>query len=191
MNQDVKIKVTLDTAQARADLESLTRSAQVSGGRVGDGIRSAAGRGFSINNIPGVGEIRNAVTGPTSNGISDIVGEAFGGWGVQIERWLFGDMGPEARASEQARAQMSEAFSWQMGSGGGASTHAAAKQYYDNTARMLTVRELGRQKIEGDKDFRAFEPKDLLDKIAAKFTELLHSAADYLLSKIPVVKHMV
>lgn len=182
MTQEAKVRVRLDTGAAKADLQGLTQSAAATAGRVGDGIRNAIGNGMSsLNPFSGaVGQASGAISGSASGGVSDVLGEAFGGWGVSIENFLLGDLGPEARAARQAREETIQAF-------GQISAHAipeGAKGYFDQVKSLRKDAETGRMRFEADPRFRGASPEDLLKRVAGVIRELLVEAVQLLASKL-------
>jgi hypothetical protein len=109
VRDEAKVKVRLDTKQAKGELRGLTKEGSKTAGRVGAGIRSALSRGIGVvglGALAGVGfsAARGALRGPTESGIGAIAGEMFGGLG---HRFAQGALGAErlAQAAGAARAR--------------------------------------------------------------------------------------
>lgn len=179
-SDQAKVRVVIDTSQAKADLAALTKVGERSGGAIGSRIRKSiiSGMGFGV----GVAAAKAALTGPTSSGIGDVFGEAFGAWGAQLDNWVFGDMGPEARASRRAREESIAGFGFQAGMAG--AVPPGAKEHYNQLKSFYTNEEKGRKLFEMDKDFRSTDPGELIERIMSKVSEVLFKVADYLAEKL-------
>lgn len=178
MTQEAKVRVRIDTAQAKADLQGLTQNAAAAGGRIGDSVRSAFGRGIqSINPVSGVGgATASALRSPLQTGVSDVVGEAFGGWGVAAERFFLGDMGAEARAARSAREDTIATFGTVAGMTG--RVPQAARNYFEQLTSLNMNQEKGRMMLE--EQLRTMDPGSLVDRLLKGIGEELAKAVERL-----------
>lgn len=170
---EAKVRVKLDTTQAKRDLRGLAKQGQATSGRISKGVRGALGRGFGALGVgAAVGVGIAAVRGPTAGGIGDVVGEAFGGIGAQLSRLLLGDLKPEALADKFARDQTRQAF----GQSEAMARSPGAKSYFDNIRAIQLDREKGALVFEEDTRFRSTNAKDLVDRIMAGLGKLIWDA---------------
>lgn len=180
---EAKVRVKLDTGQAKSELSSLTRLGAATAGRLGEGLRRAVGAGArAIGLGVGIGAATAAIRGPTQGGITDVVGEAFGAMGKDLEAFFLGDMGVEARASRQAREQTIAAF----GTAAGVQNQVppGARAFYEQVRALRTQEERGRFIFEQDTSFRSTNPSDLFDRIMTALGQLGRELMDYLADKL-------
>ena len=189
-DREVKIRVKLDTAAARAELQGLVASAQSAG--VGTGGRSAGGSavgddgagggggGFTLASVmrgmglgTGFAMAQHALSGPTSSGVGSVLSEALGPLGAAISKWALGDMPAEAKAAESAREDTIASFGRLAGIQG--QIPGGAKSFFDARKGIALQAEKGSALFERDKDFRGVDIPDLgelLFKLSKQWAEL-------------------
>lgn len=184
MTQEAKFRLRIDAEEAKRKLKELANEAAASGGRVADRVRGALGRGLSmVNPASGAtGAAAAAIRGPTAGGIGDVLGEALGPLGAQVEKFFLGDMGAEAKAAKFAREDAIGNFAQMAGRSG--QVPAGAKAYFDQVKGLQLEQEKGRKLFEQNKDFYGASPEDLMKRITDAVATLLRDACDYLISKI-------
>jgi len=186
-DQEAKVRVRLDTGQAKAELAGLAKSAVSAAGRIGSTISGALGSGVRAVGLGGgIGAAISAVRSPTQGGVIDTVGEAFGPLGKQVERFFLGDLGVQARAGRSAREETINAFAMQAGAmnGGQGGIPAGAKAFFDSIKSIRQTEEQGRDVFERDKNFRGVTPEDLLKRIMDGLGKLLSEAVDAIVQKL-------
>ena len=154
---EAKVRVRLDTKQAKADLEDLGKQGAGTAGRIGSGIRGSFGLGSSMAGgaVGGFLESRargiaGQFQGAASAGANDILGEYTNMVGAMAGKAIFGDLSPEARARSMARESTIQAFG---PLGRDAHNNPSALRFFDATARLNMPKELGRQGFEADTRF--------------------------------------
>lgn len=187
-NQELKIRVVLDTEDAKKQLADLAggpgvggagaggstagKTGQVVGGRLASSM-SAGPR--MLSGIPGAGmlsaaraAISGAIAGPTEGSIGDILGEGLGGYGSNIENYLFGTAAPEARAAARTRESVMGMFALQAGREG--AIPAQAYSVRDQLFQWNKQEEVGRGMIERDESFRQMltESAEAIGRAAAE-----------------------
>lgn len=180
---EAKVRVRLDTGQAKSDLRGLVREAQNSSGRVAAGVRNALGRGFrAIGLGAGIGTGLAAVRGATQSGFGDVIGEAFGGFGANLAEFFLGDLDDKARAARAAREETIQAFGTITGITG--SVPPGARAFFDSVRTLRLQEEEGRGIIERDERFRGPGIGEFVDRIMAKVGEIIAQAVDALAEKL-------
>jgi hypothetical protein len=161
MADEVKIRVVLDTKDAQSALNSLGISGGGGAGGGGGGSTTAAAPpagGLNVGKLLGIGAgllgaraLLSPLYSPTTSGLHDIISEQFGGLGAQFERFAFGNLPAEARASLAARKSVEDTFAYQ------AAQHGIAPQAqasYDAQFARNTLKEKGVAMFERDINFR-------------------------------------
>lgn len=180
---EAKVRVRLDTGQAKAELAGLSKLAASAAGRIGSGITSAVSRGVNAIGLgAGIGAGVAAVTSPTRGGIMDVAGESFGGIGAKLEEFFLGDLGQKARADRAAREETIGAFATVAGIQG--RIPPGAKSYFDQVRSLRLQEEQGRTLFEKDSDFRSVSPQDLISRIMEALGKLITDAVDALADKL-------
>ena len=186
---ETKIRVRLDTRQAKSDLNSLTREGIATAGRVGSRLRGAVGAGLNrslgaIGLGGGVGAGLAAVRGATESSFGDVIGEAFGGFGEEFERDLgLQNLGEQARASKSAREETIAAFALQAGQLG--RVPPGAKAYFDQIRQIRAQEEAGRNIFEDPANgFRGPGVGEVTDRLLEGVGNLLSEAVDALANKL-------
>ncbi len=179
---ETKIRVRLDTRQAKTELGGLIREGQSAAGKVATNLRSAVGKGLGAVGFGGaVGAGFAAVRGATESGIGDVVGEALGGIGAEAERFFLGSMGEEARATRTAREETIQAFGQIAGASN--AIPPGARAFFDSVKSVAQDKEHGRTLFETE--FRGPGIGEMVDKIMAGLRTLLSDAVTHLISKLP------
>ncbi len=180
---EAKVRVRLDTRQAKGDLRGLTRAAAGVAGRVGGGIRRAVGRGLGAVGLgAGIGTGLAAVRGATQSGLGDVIGEAFGGIGAELAQTLLGDLDEKAKASRTAREETIQAFGAIAGQTG--KVPPGAQNYFNQIRSLRLQEEKGRELFERDERFRGPGIGDMIDRIMDGIGTLVSSAVDTLADKL-------
>lgn len=190
MSQETKVKVRIDTAQAKSQLTGLAREGMTVAGKVSSNLRSAIGRGVSATGLGvGIGAGIAAVRGPTESGVSSVIGEALGPLGFAVEKFFLGDLGVDARAAAATREEAIATFGLAAGSMGGknGSIPPGVKEWMATVEGINRKREVGREVFMADKDFHGPGLEEVIKRVKEGIKELLHGAVDYLLGKIPGV----
>lgn len=186
MNEELKIRVVLDTEGAKKQLDDVKGRAASAGGG-GGGIGGAIGGGGFSGKL-GIGAkalgafgaakamVGNQITGPSVGGFGDIASEAFGGLGTQLENWVTGGKGAESRAASAAREATIGAFAQQYGRDG--KLPEQAYTYRDQVYKWKLDVEKGRIGIETDPRMRAGGgasgmAKAIGEAIGGKFSEIV------------------
>lgn len=142
--KEAKVKVSIDTRQAKTDLQALTREGKTTAGRIGDRINKSGGtgigKGFGIGAGIGVGVGVVKRAGSMFGGIGDVIGEATAGWVADIDKAIGG---PDARGKMQAREEAAGIFKYQVGRDGDKS---GVKQFYNTIVTERVREEEGRSK---------------------------------------------
>jgi hypothetical protein len=149
---DAVVKVRLDTRQASGDLRGLVQDATRTAGRVGEGVRNAVGRGLGAVGLGGgIGVGLAALRGPSQSSASDIITETLRPFGVQLEKFLFGDLSIEARAKKHAREEFKESFSFLVPEKGPIPN--SLKNLYNQMVSVRERHEAGARAIDSDPFF--------------------------------------
>jgi hypothetical protein len=182
-SNESKVRVRLDTRQAKGELRGFVREAGKTAGRVTGGIRNAVGRGMGAVGLGvGVGTGMQALKGATESGIGDVMSEALGPLGHRISEFFLGNLNEQARSSKTAREQTWEAY--------GAITAArgaippAAYTFFNQAKTFALETEKAKELFAAETDFHGPSMDKVLDKIMSGFETLLNKAMDYLLGKL-------
>lgn len=190
MADETKVKVRLDTRQAKTELGGLVRESARAAGKVASGIRSTVGRGLGVVGFGAAfGTGVSAVRGATESGVGDVVGEALGGIGAQLSEFFLGDLNEEAKAAKAARAETIEAFGAIAGgmNGGKGGIPPGAQEFFASVKSLRQQEERGREMFERDDRFRGPGIGDLISRLGTMIGDELTNACDYLASLIPFV----
>lgn len=184
---ETKIRVRLETRQARSDLSALEKDGVRTAARVGRRLSSAVGSGLnrSLSAVGlggGIGAGLAAVRGATESSFGDVLGEAFGSIGESLEQRLLGDLGEKARADRSAREETISAFGLIAGQTG--RVPPGAKAYFDQIRSIRAQEEAGRNIFERDARFRSVGAQDLVDRVLSGIGELLTEAATLIADKL-------
>lgn len=184
MAEETKVRVRLETEQAEGALEKLVREGARSAGKVAGTVSSAVGKGLGMVGMgAGIATGLAAVRGATESGFGDVIGEAFGGLGAQLEKWVLGEMSTDARASSAARNEVIQNFAYSIGRQGAITS--AAKQSYDMLFQRQQHIAVGQQLIESSEKFNVVKWDDIIAKVKKAFGELFQDAVDNLVKKLP------
>lgn len=184
MAEETKVRVKLETEQAESALEKLVREGARSAGKVAGTVSSAVGKGLGMVGMgAGIATGLAAVRGATESGFGDVIGEAFGGIGAQLEKWLLGDLSIDAKASTAARNELIQNQAYAVGRQGVLTS--AAKQSYDVLFQRQRHIATGQQIIESSEQFRKVSMDDIFTRLQKLFSELFQEAVDNLVSKLP------
>jgi len=187
MGEEVKVRVRLDTRQAKGELRDMTRDAESTAGRVSGGIRRALGRGLrAVGFGAAIGSGIAAVRGATESGIGDVVGESLGGIGAQLAQFFLGDLDDKARSSRRAREEAIATFGTVAGIRNEISP--GMRNWFDATQKRMEKEERGRQLFERDEQFRGPGLDDLVTRIMQGLAGLLKTAVQELLSGLNPIK---
>lgn len=178
-SDEAKVRVRLDTRQAKGELRGLTKEGSKAAGRVGAGIRRGIGRGLGAIGLGvGIGAGMAALKGPTQGGISALISQTLGATGHQIARGIFGDKLPEAIGRAGALEKLKASRGFMLGLTGKA---PGAKAQFDFDATMGTIKALGDQTISADPQFRN-EAAQVLSKKLMEAAEAIGKFVQYVRS---------
>ncbi|MFZ9915936.1 MAG: hypothetical protein ACO3IB_11460 [Phycisphaerales bacterium] len=183
MAEETKVRVKLDTAQAKGELGGLTREAARTAGKVAAGIRATVGRGLGAIVLgAGIGTGLAAGRGATESGVSEVGGESLGGVGAQLADFFLGTLNEDARASKAAREETIQAF----GAIAGAQNRVppGAKAFFDSVKTLRVQEERGRELFEKDERFRGPGVVDMIDRIMKGVAEMVSAGVDQLAEKL-------
>jgi len=182
--KEAKVKVRLDTKQAKGDLRDLTRDAAQAAGRVGGTIRGAVGKGLGVVGLGGgIGAGLAAVRGSTSSGFGDVIGESLGGIGAQLAESFLGNLDEDARATKSAREETIQAFGSIAGSTKGG-IPPGAQNYFNQIKSLRLQEEKGKELFERDERFRGPGVEDMIDRIMSGLGEMVSKAVQDLKNKL-------
>lgn len=179
MADETKVKVRLDTRQAKGQLQGLVRESASAAGKVASGIRSTVSKGLgAVGFGAAVGTGIQAVRGATQSGTGDVIGEALGGIGHQVAEFFLGDLNEDARASRAAREETIQAFGALAGARG--EIPPGAKQFFEGVKTLRLQEEKGRELFEADGKFRGPGIGDIVDRIMKGVGELVSRGVERL-----------
>ena len=172
---EAKVRVRLDTRQAKGELRGLTQDGAKAAGRVGAGIRSAVGRGMGVVGLgAGIGAGLAAVKAPTQGAISSIFTSTFGALGARAERGLTGEEGFKAVGEAKA---LEEALGDSMIVGHLKRIPAGTRARAAQTRKFGAIEAEGANRILSDPNFRNAAAR-FLDKKVSQIGELLDAYID-------------
>ncbi|MAH48796.1 hypothetical protein CMI37_23415 [Candidatus Pacearchaeota archaeon] len=178
-----KVRVRLDTRQARGELRGFVREAGKTAGRVTGGIRSAVGRGMGVVGLgAGVGAGMQALKGATEAGVGDVMSEAFGPLGIAISKYFLNDLGEDARASRTARGVAQDAYLFNTAMTGAISPHAIAlgaqaKAWY-------LAEEKAKTRFAMEPQFQGPSYDKVIKQLMSGVKQLLFDGMDYLYGRL-------
>lgn len=177
MSNEVSFRLQIDTKAAQAALQGLTKAAEKEATRTGRGIKSAIGKGLGLVGLGGaVGAGFQAVRGATQSGVADVIGEALGPLGAQIEDFFLGSLNEEARGKMAAREEFSNQFAAIAGAQNWSAIPPQAQGYFNSLASLRTQEEKGRELFRKSTDLHGPGIDDLLKRIMDGIGSLLSSA---------------
>lgn len=177
MANDTSFRLLIDTKAAQASLQGLTKAAEKEAARTGTRIKSAIGKGLGLVGLGGaVGAGFQAVRGATQSGVADVIGEALGPLGAQIEDFFLGSLNEEARGKKTARDEVTNQFAAIAGAQNWTSIPPQVKGYFDSLATLRVQEEKGRELFRKSSDLHGPGIEDLLSRIMKGIGELLSTA---------------
>ena len=183
MAQETKVRVRLDTRQAKSQLGGLVRESARSAGKLTSNIRSVVGKGLgAVGMGTAIGTGISAVRGATESGVGDVIGEALGGYGKMAEEFFLGDMNEDARASRSAREETIQAFGAIAGARG--EIPPEARQFYNSIKSLRMEEERGRDLFETDPGMRGPGMEKIIDRIMSGFGKMVDDALSRLMDAI-------
>lgn len=187
---EAKVRLRLDGSQARGELRDVVKDAEATSGRVSEGVRKAIRGGMGIARGiglgAGIGAGVSAIRGATESGVGDVVGEALGGIGLDLERLFLGDLPDTAKGERRAREETVQAFGAIVGQTG--VVPPAAQNFYQQV-RGLRIEEEKGARLLAENLPRSSNVTDLVDRIMEGFGTLISQAVDALADKLnPVSK---
>ena len=175
MAQETKVKVRLDTRQAKSQLRGLVRESGRSAGKLTSNIRSVVGKGLgAVGMGAGIGAGISAVRGSMEGGVMSMMKEAYGGYFKQAEDMLYGTLNEESRASRSAREETIQAFG--AIAGGRNEIPPEARQFYNNIKSLRMDEERGRELFEMDSQMRGPGMEKLIDRVMSGFAKMVGDA---------------
>ena len=190
-NQEVKVRVALDTGPATGELRELSRKAASTAKRVGQGIRGTIGKGLGAVGLGGgIGIGLAAVRGATQSGFGDVLSESLGGFGARMADFFLGELNEQAIGKRAAREDVISGFGYVTGAD--RKIPQAAYDYFDAIAPHRVTEARGRELIEMDDKFRGPGIDELLKKILEGLKTLVMDAitalGNYLLQAVGLTK---
>ncbi len=172
MADETKVRLKLDTEQAKVELRALVGEATKVAGRVGTGLRSTISRGLGMAGLGGAfGAGIATVQAATQSGVGDIVGESLGGIGARLQEMMLGDLPQDARATRAAREETIQAFGAIAGHTG--KIPPQAHQYFTSVRSLRMEEEQGRFLFEKDEAFRGKGIEDVIDQVCTRLGALI------------------
>jgi len=183
MADETKVKMRIDTREAKSQLRGLAREGMRTAGKVSAGLRGTVGKGLGAVGLGGaIGAGLGAVRGATQSGVADVMGEAVGGLGKRIETFFLGSLPEDARATRSAREETIQAFGAIAGQRG--ELPAGAKQFFDSVKTIRMDEESGRKLFETDSRFRSKGAEDMVNKIVKLVSKELANAVTALAAEL-------
>ena len=179
MAQETKIRVRLDTDQARADLAALNRE----GERASEELSSSFGASLLGKGVKGVAAAGSAaglyqLAKPTVGGLGDLMGESLGGVGTNLSQFIFGDLDEKARGAQRAREETKDAFAMIAGARG--SVPPEARSFFNAVSAVRVIEERGREMINQDAQFRGPGVGSLVDRILSAVGGMISDGARFI-----------
>lgn len=168
MAKETKVRVRLDTSQAKGEMREVRREGERTAGSISEGLSSTIRRGFAMTGAgaafaTGVGAARAAVSG----GLGDTFGGAFSMLAASFNDFVLGSIDDEQRAIQTARSQTQEVFAPVAGMMN--AIPPEARQFFESIKSMELEKEKGRSLIAGDPAFQGKGFKELIADIAKEF----------------------
>jgi hypothetical protein len=175
MTQETKVKVRLDTKQAKGELDGLVRRGKRSAGKITDNVRGVLGKGLGAVGLgAGIGTGISAIRSATQSGVGDIMSEQFGAYKAMAADMFFGTLNEDAKASRSAREETIQAFGAIAGARG--EIPPEARQFYNSIKTLRMEEERGRELFEMDSQFRGAPIEKIIDRIMGGFGEMVSEA---------------
>ena len=179
--KETKVRVRLDTKQAKSEMREVRREGERTAGGLSGGLSSAIRAGFAFT---GAGAAfaggMAAVKGATQSGFGDAFGGAFGMLAQSFNDFLLGSIDDEERAIRSAREATISAF----GQTTDLATSPAAKRFFSDTKAIELEKEKARSAIMGDPAFQGMGFEELAEafgrRVAAPVIEWLDEIKPYM-----------
>lgn len=148
------VRLRLDTSQAQAELQRLVSTAQGAANQMGSSIRKKAFVGSALGGFAGsaFGRRRGGFGSMMGMGGAsmlgsggDILNASLSQLKNQLDKFLFGDKGPEARAATRAQDDIVKTMAMAAGLSG--SVPPVAKDIFDARRQIFEAEEKGAQMI--------------------------------------------
>lgn len=112
VSEEAKVRVRLDTRQAKGDLRGLNKEASKSAGKLGASARGALGRGLGVIGFGGLGVAAglSAIGGPTMGGLGDVMGLGMRSMGESMSARVWGDLDEKGRADRRAAELVTQLY---------------------------------------------------------------------------------
>lgn len=146
MTKKAKVKIGLDTKQAKADLKDLTKEGEKSAGRVNDSLGAGFGRAAVLGGVAGAGfGLAQRAASRLAGFVPDVISEGTVGFRAGIDDF-FG--GAEARAARGAREQTKAAHAEIIGRMKEPTVTPEIRNYYNNVKDLREITERGGTAID-------------------------------------------
>lgn len=183
MTQEAKIRVRLDTTQAKADLAELNREGERASEEVSASFSdSLLGRGIKYAGAAAIGAGVYQIAKPTVGGLGDLLGESLGGIGADLAQFVFGDLDEKARGAQRAREETKDAFAMIAGTRG--SIPPEARAFFAGISRLRVQEERGREMFDRDDAFRGPGIGALVERIMSGIGKMIAEAAETIANKL-------
>lgn len=166
LSDEAKVKVRLDTKQAKGELRGLSKSGSQAAGRIGGGIRRGIGRGLAFTGLGvGVGAAVSAIRSPSQGAMGAMISQTFGALGAKISHNLFGEAGYEAQGGARALQAVSDAYA----PGGGGPHAPGAREMFKFYKSQYTREATARGAFAQDEEFRNETAQKIADAVEKFF----------------------
>ena len=153
MADETRIRVRLDTSQAKAEMDNLTRKGAATAKGLSAKVRQSVGSElgkFGSGALVGaaIGSVASGLKGSTTAGFGDLISEVTDPLGARLNDYLLGTADDEARARRSAREEVSQAFSSIIGQTG--TIPPQVYTYFDHLSGIKLYEEKGKSLIASD-----------------------------------------
>lgn len=146
MSKNAKVKVSLDTRQAKADLRGVTKEGQAAAEGVSKSLGGGVGRAAVLGTVAGAGfGLAQRAAGRVTQAAGGLISE----FGAPITNWLDQKLsGPEIRSSQYAREQTKAAYAEIIGRMKDPQVTPDVRNYFENVKGLREITERGNAAIE-------------------------------------------
>ena len=171
--EEARVRVRIDTRQAKADLRDLGKDAAATGGRVSGGIRSALSTGLRAS---GVGAAAGAAFGAVRGAVSGGLGDTTEALLLPLKSLIDNAIGgPETRADMRALNKVEETFARATTANGGVPP-PGAEAFFQHVRSLTLDEEKGRAALRDE--FGGDIAERIATRIGEKMAEVMKHAMD-------------
>lgn len=147
MAEEVKVKVIVDTTQAKQEVDEVKREGQRAADEMKVSLSDRIKTGYRDHVAPTVSQI----TRKTSSGMSDIFSGQINRFGQLVNDFVLGDIDDKARATNSAREETANMFAFTAGQRGHIPQEAV--NYFNQRQAFHEKKEIGMSMINADQTF--------------------------------------